>query len=95
LAQNNDTSTPDSVDDQNTTHTLAHEIGHGIDMPHWRKDTSNSSDECTELSLMRELTLTVMIGCWFQRTTNVADPKWTSIPHDYDQTDLNRLRIKR
>jgi hypothetical protein len=48
----------------------------------------------TLTTLITARALTVMVNSWFQQTKKLNDPKWNSIPHDYDQTDLNRLRIK-
>jgi hypothetical protein len=95
-----DPSTPDLVDAEKTNQTLAHEIGHGIGMPDWKKDTSGDGspgheNRCNSIPLFPTRALTVMISCWFAPTQNANDPKWTNIPHSYDQTDLNRLRLKR
>ena len=92
---NNNITSVDPFDERKTNQTLAHEIGHGVAIPHWRKDTTDKSAECSTLPLMRTRALTVMVGCWFQQTKKLNDSKWNSIPHVYDQADLNRLRIRR
>ena len=90
-----DTTTVDLWDADKIRQTLAHEIGHGVSMIDWRKDTSNSSTECSSHPLMPARDLTVMVSCWFPRTTNSGHSKWTTIPHTYDQADLIQIRIKR
>jgi hypothetical protein len=92
---NNNITSVDRFDEQKTNQTLAHEIGHGVAIPHWRKDTSDRSAECSTLPLMKTRALTVMVGCWFQQTKKLNDSKWNNIPHLYDQADLDRLRIRR
>lgn len=84
----------DPFDDEKVAQTLAHEVGHGVAIPHWRKDTKNRSESCQSLTLMSARPLTVMVGCWFEQTKKLSDRKWNSIPHSYDDQDLGGLRLK-
>jgi hypothetical protein len=84
----------DSFDGQKNIQTLGHEIGHALQMYHWRKDTS-SGESCAADPLMPDRALTVLVTCWFHPTNDLNDPKWNAIPHIYDEIDLRQLRIKK
>ncbi len=73
----------DPVDPEKTNQTVAHEIGHGVSIPH------------IDVQLQCPLgTPTVMVTNYFQQTTNVNDCAWTHIPHFYASSDMNWLALR-
>jgi hypothetical protein len=66
---NNNLVSVDSFDDVAIRHNVGHEIGHGINMPH--RDPY--------------LPLSVMIRFYLQTTSNINDPAWNNVPHNYDE----------
>jgi hypothetical protein len=86
----------DPFDEGKNNQTLAHEIGHGVFIAHWRKQVSNPAVDCPDAGpLQPDRAPTIMISCWLQMTTDINDPRWNNIPHVYDTTDKNQLRIKK
>jgi hypothetical protein len=77
----------DSIDEPVINQTIAHEVGHGIRIPHWQK----SAGPCAA-PVWPNRDLTVMITCLYD--PNVSST-WSAIPHTYDGDDLINLRIKK
>lgn len=83
---NSSTTQTDPFDEPKMNQTLAHEIGHGIKIPHWQP---LPTDLCGAPNFPSR-NPTVMITCWLTMPS-----RWQSIPHNYDGIDLSGLRIKK
>jgi hypothetical protein len=82
---NHSTAIPEAVDTSKTAQTIAHEVGHGINIPHWTWPAAPRA-------------ATVMVASYFPcPPLPLSDPawsNWSSVPHSYDGVDLGVLRIR-
>jgi hypothetical protein len=79
----NSRNSSDPVDPEKTSQTVAHEVGHGMQLYHI--DVQHQCPLGTP---------TVMVTNYFLQTTNVNDCAWTHIPHFYDVSDFQSFTLR-
>lgn len=79
---NNNDITVDPFDDEKTRQTIGHEVGHGVSINHRTVQQYPPGQ------------LSVMVTGYFSQTTNVNDPAWNNIPHNYDATDQQQIQVR-
>jgi hypothetical protein len=72
--------TVETFDNDAIRSTIGHESGHGVSIAHYLYTPGGR--------------LTVMVTGYLPATTSVTDPRWNSIPHNYDATDNGQIRIR-
>jgi len=78
----NDFINEDPFDDEKTRQTIGHEVGHGVNIVHRFPSQYPPGP------------LSVMVTGYFMVTSNINDPAWNNIPHNYDATDEQQIRVR-
>ncbi len=78
----NDFINEDPFDDEKTRQTIGHEVGHGVNIVHRFPSQYPPGP------------LSVMVTGYFMVTSNINDPAWNNIPHNYDATDEQQIQVR-